>query len=270
MLNTTQNQRKKSAAIDHNKKLILEASLIPKLNSIFNNYANHFHNTFATTGTIPATDEFHDKMHSTLTNHYQKVNDEFSQRIVNEVGAPDNHETIMDSHDARMNNHIASRAIESAAIITQTTNKDVFQSISNAQSQATNQGRIFTQQELASQSRLELRRKNNARLNTIAITETQNPAETSKQNEFSLLIAHKAVIAGVAIASALVNKKKQWVTILDNVTREAHAEADSQIVDVNDPYIVNGQSLMLPGDMSLGATIDNIINCRCSSVPIIG
>jgi uncharacterized protein with gpF-like domain len=55
----------------------------------------------------------------------------------------------------------------------------------------------------------------------------------------------------------------------DEKVRPAHVEANGQIVPFKQPFDVDGQSLMYPGDMSLGASIDNVINCRCVLVPII-
>lgn len=98
------------------------------------------------------------------------------------------------------------------------------------------------------------------RVETIAITETQNSAEKTKQIEM-------AALAGSLDSDQTL--QKQWVAILDERTRYAHAMADGQIVDVNEPFIVNNEKLMVPGDTSLGATIGNIINCRCTSVPVL-
>ncbi len=94
----------------------------------------------------------------------------------------------------------------------------------------------------------------NARKELIALTETQNAAETSK-----------ALATMVYTGSAGITTKKQWISILDDRVRPWHAEAYGQVRNINEPYIVYGQELMYPGDTSLGATMDNIANCRCSS-----
>lgn len=54
---------------------------------------------------------------------------------------------------------------------------------------------------------------------------------------------------------------KTWNAILDSKTREAHAEADGQVVDVNSSFIVDGEELSYPRDENGSA--GNTINCRC-------
>lgn len=86
---------------------------------------------------------------------------------------------------------------------------------------------------------------------TISITETHNAAtfadlkSTSIYNdEFNLEL------------------KKEWVATEDERTREAHNDADGQKVDMDDSFIVGGESLSRPGDDTGSA--ENIIRCRCS------
>lgn len=58
--------------------------------------------------------------------------------------------------------------------------------------------------------------------------------------------------------------QKEWISTLDERTREAHSAAHGQVRDMDQPYTVKGQSLMFPGDGSLGASSDNLIQCRCT------
>lgn len=57
---------------------------------------------------------------------------------------------------------------------------------------------------------------------------------------------------------------KTWSTIMDGRERDDHAEADGMTVGIDDPFYVGGSQLMYPGDISLNASPDQIINCRCS------
>lgn len=52
---------------------------------------------------------------------------------------------------------------------------------------------------------------------------------------------------------------KEWVASQDERTREAHAEADGQTVQMDEPFIVGGEALMYPGDP--GGSAENVINC---------
>ncbi len=64
-----------------------------------------------------------------------------------------------------------------------------------------------------------------------------------------------------------IDIKKRWLAAKDERTRESHAQADGQTVELNEPFIVNGEELMYPGDPSGSA--DNVINCRCTTVEIL-
>ena len=46
--------------------------------------------------------------------------------------------------------------------------------------------------------------------------------------------------------------------------RPGHAEADGQEVKIDEPFIVDGESLMYPGDVTGSAS--NVINCRCTVI----
>jgi hypothetical protein len=57
-------------------------------------------------------------------------------------------------------------------------------------------------------------------------------------------------------------KIKTWQTIQDPYTRDWHSNADGQKRKLDERYVVNGESIMYPGDGS-GA---NRANCRCTEI----
>jgi uncharacterized protein with gpF-like domain len=59
---------------------------------------------------------------------------------------------------------------------------------------------------------------------------------------------------------------KRWIATNDDRTRDAHMEANGQIVGNDEPFVVGGEELMFPGDDSLGASGWNLYNCRCTRV----
>lgn len=54
---------------------------------------------------------------------------------------------------------------------------------------------------------------------------------------------------------------KRWDAKDDSATRPGHKRADGQTVLINQPFIVNMEPLMVPGDPS--GSPSNVINCRC-------
>ena len=53
---------------------------------------------------------------------------------------------------------------------------------------------------------------------------------------------------------------KQWDATLDDKTREWHADADGQIRELDDFFIVDGEQMEAPG---IGGSAHNVCNCRC-------
>lgn len=54
---------------------------------------------------------------------------------------------------------------------------------------------------------------------------------------------------------------KEWLGIMDDDIREAHEEANGQVVKVDEKFVVGGEECDYPGDTALSA--DNRCNCRC-------
>ena len=59
--------------------------------------------------------------------------------------------------------------------------------------------------------------------------------------------------------------KKKWNAIIDFVTREWHRDEalHGEEIPIDEPFEIIGEMLMCPGDASMGASADNIANCRC-------
>lgn len=87
-----------------------------------------------------------------------------------------------------------------------------------------------------------------------AVTEAENAGRQAAAEQ----LAEKGVVS-----------QKRWRCTHDSRTRDWHAEADDQVVDMDEPFEVGGEQLMYPGDGSLGASGWNLYNCRCSRQLIV-
>ena len=54
-----------------------------------------------------------------------------------------------------------------------------------------------------------------------------------------------------------------WKSLHDKDVRTAHRDENEVTVEVGEPFDVDGEKMLFPGDTSLGATGKNIVNCRC-------
>lgn len=61
--------------------------------------------------------------------------------------------------------------------------------------------------------------------------------------------------------------QKEWGAVMDGRTRDAHAEADGQIVNIDESFFVGGESMEYPGDPAGSA--ENVCNDRCFLLPVI-
>lgn len=68
-----------------------------------------------------------------------------------------------------------------------------------------------------------------------------------------------------SLASKGCKATKVWRDVHDAVPPERiqHWEASGQEVPYDEPFIVGGEMLMYPGDLSMGASGWNVYNCRC-------
>lgn len=94
-------------------------------------------------------------------------------------------------------------------------------------------------------------------------------AKTQTKQERAIEVAQNEAnsIFNIAEYDDAVSKgytKKTWITEGDSKVRETHQEVDFTTVDIDKPFDVGNCQMLYPKDISLGATADEIVNCRCS------
>lgn len=252
--------QRRQGAIDLNQKLQLEASLRSSLETLDRVTARSVARSLGTRGVLPdVRGDVVERLTPILAEHYNKVVDVFGSSTSNQL-----EDDLFPSEEeiaaiaAALGLLVQERAPAQASIIATTTERDARRSIEIARDLSTQQLLGGTPppspQEEAVVAGAILFRSLARRRGTIVMAETQTVAEAAKQTETEVLVG----------AEPTVNKT--WVTRGDSLVREHHADADGQSVRVDRPYLVRGEELMHPGDASLGAQPDNVINCRCSSV----
>lgn len=58
--------------------------------------------------------------------------------------------------------------------------------------------------------------------------------------------------------------KKKWIDVGDKRERKTHLEVGETILPIDEPFSVGDSLLQFPKDTLLGASADEIVNCRCS------
>jgi len=79
-------------------------------------------------------------------------------------------------------------------------------------------------------------------------------------------ISNKAILESATTIFPKDQLQKEWSTALDGRERASHRAADGQTVPYDQPFIVQGEELMQPGDRNGSAS--NVVNCRCAAIPV--
>lgn len=110
-----------------------------------------------------------------------------------------------------------------------------------------------------------------AQAGAVATTETQMGSETCKGIEAHMLVGDTTI--EIKRRGSIITAQKIWrsqgdsrVRTTDSGGKFDHLAADGQSVDSAKSFSVGGERLLWPGDISLGASAGNIINCRCSAI----
>lgn len=135
---------------------------------------------------------------------------------------------------------LAAKVMKSAVEINTTTKKDILKQLQEAEAN----GESVSEMAGRIENLFEQTYKNRAQ--TVARTEV-----ISANNK-----------AGMEAAKQGGMRYKVWLTAIDERTRPWHAEADGQTVPISEPFTINGEELMFPGDPN--GSPENIINCRCT------
>lgn len=247
------------------KKLKLENRFKPDLIRFFKQVGRDATAKWAATGRIPNLNSFQLELIALLRGHYRRVEKAFSKDARNEAKTVNFFlETKQEeSIDSDIVDYINRHSIQQSMFILQTTESNLNVVAAGVLAAARTGVERPTRTEIAREIRREFDARSINRVGTIATTETQTTSEAIKFIESLAVSETLRQTTGRTTA-------KTWATLLDEVTRPSHVLADRQERPINTPFVVQGERLMVPGDTSLGASISNIIECRCASINTIG
>lgn len=254
------------------KKLRLEAIVRPELNRFFREIARTIRPVWVATGQMPSLEPFQADLTALLRRHYTRTQRAFrgdtTKSLIRSIDQKqDEIPNVQIETEAALITAANERAPVQSRRILDTTQDEFNTVVADVAVGAAVAGEILTRQQEAARITANFAARIPGRSNTIAMFETQAMAEETKLIEADAIAATGAVIAGVAISQLM---QKTWNTILDERTRTSHVQADLQNREQGQPFMVQGQLLRVPGDTSLGASLDNVINCRCASEFTLG
>lgn len=270
--NVTQRDQEKAAGRDTAIKLKQENKVMSSIVAgYFLPISRDFTKTYSATGALPNLNTHNQNLNNILNKNYKSTADKFNNQVRTALGQPENAEEINEQIDITGQQQQEKDVFISGQSIAATTHKSLNNAVTKVLIGAALAGIALTHKQVARKAKTKFRSDYKGRLPVIAMTQTQQASEGAKYGELNTLDRNNAVFSNitphVTISNAMLTKT--WIPILDSRTRPAHAAADSQTVPFDEPYTVGGQKLRYPGDTSLGATVGNTINCRCSSIKTI-
>lgn len=251
---------------DLDDKLRLESQLRPKLRDYNALVVTDFINTYATTGDITDMAGFNADLSDILITHYEIVGTEFdnriSQQLPSDVGVTEDEEDLIAE---ALIAWILIQGPEHARLINATTQDNMLDAVRGALNDplVRDLSGLEAQRTAAMLAGRQVERGLLGREAGILMTETQTPAETAKATEAEVLAGQTPSVSGGSAKTSPI--QKEWISQGDDLVRPDHLTADGQIVPMNEPFNVGGESLQWPGDATLGASVGNIVKCRCEA-----
>jgi hypothetical protein len=279
---------RKRAALDLAKKLRLEPYLARNMRRIFRHIIQDFKVTYARRQQTLVPAKYQADVTGVLREHYRKVYKDFYYSARDELSglkglsikASDKDDQIDENMRAKLSPYILEHSEKQAKIILQTTEKQLQAKIQKVIDDSLAAGEAIDAKKIAALVASDYSTKITGRSELIAVTETQSMSERVKNTEIKELDDYEAEDADDLDddttdlsddvdpdADGDTKEMRQvWVAVLDDHTREAHAEADGQEVGVGESFNVGGEWLEYPGDPA--GSDENIMFCRCAAVPI--
>ena len=263
---------REQAANDLNAKLRLEAQFRANLRDSNRTLFSEFIQALGATGQIPL--ENPDRLSGSLLAHYLAVGLVFNRRLRDQLVFPNgitSQEEV--AIDQALGGFFSRRSREQSAFIAQTDRLNMIDSVGVAEQERQRLAEMGTDDALQSRRGFALvagavfARKLRGRESGIVCLETQVPAEAAKLTEAQVLLGEPPSVTGGPGGGGVGSK--EWVTQGDELVRTSpfdHLSADGQKVSTNEAFEVSGERLNHPSDTTLGASVGNVINCRCAAV----
>lgn len=249
-------------------KMKLERQLENKMRSIFRHMAEESRVHYINTQQVLDVRHYDPEIAITLKQHYRKVASAFTGQLVEDMQKcfyRVETKATPEKIKGKISDFINKRALEQTYFISQSNMKDMFDAYGSAYYSIAFEG--VDPKLVAEDGSSAFETRALGRATTIGMTETQYAAEKTKDVEAQVILDNGVMVDGDELRPEEITKV--WNALLDDKTRPAHVDADYQIVQQDEPFIVMNQKLMFPGDTSMGASLDNIINCRCNTVRAI-
>lgn len=275
-INKNKKQAEEKAKQEIEMKKALEVLMGIDFALFFEQLASDYEVIYSSTGRIISLDESYlEELKSLLKRNYRKVSDVFdnqTRRQIMDTIDFDIYE-LDEVADNKLKKRIAmaigayilTRADNIAPKIAFTIQKELINQTNKVIIENASIGKAVSNAEVANVVSNSFAEWGVNHSKTIAMTEVQDLAETSKYTEnssFTELGENEEEIGLIEQGS-----EKVWITAGDEKVRSSHSAIDGVVIPADQYFITGmGSSMRYCGDMSLGADLSDVINCRCETI----
>ena len=265
-----------STASEVAKKIRLERIFQRELIPAFRQILRDYRVTVASFGRPQNAEQYEPMFNGLLLKNYDRTQRAFKGEVADQNGGKalfmlltkqtERAEALVDFALLEWRNN---NAEQKSGIITDTNQRQMDEALTQARADFAQREEPVTPTALATVATIFLARKFNVRKSTIAQTETQEAAESTKQIEASVAAGKTPFSTQptfIDVPEDIPDITKTWDDFGDNRVRITHRAANGTTLPEDGIFTVGGSRLLFPGDTSLQANIKETIRCRCSSV----
>jgi predicted ABC-type ATPase len=266
--------------VDRQFKLRLEKEFLVRWNRFEQKQTTIIVRGVARNGRIPNLNAMSPELERMLNDHFLTVGKIFTRLTINRVEDAINDlgetKSVLEIKAATTQGvplvvarNFRLRAADQARRITNTSKKQAALALRLAKESADVTSLVQVEElNIAEATGTIFRIKVNGRAKGIARLNTNATAETAKLTQIQIMRGEEPSITGGKTSKTF----KEWHNISDSDVRTPldkrskfnHLLAEQRVFS-HEPFIVSGEKLMFPADTSLGASIGNVAECRCSA-----
>lgn len=250
-------------------KLTIEAALIASFGKLFRRIARDFRTVYAATGRILDAEVYEPEVVSILRPSYRRAASTAGKELRRnaDVSFPaDNRSEVEGGIDVSLLRFGEEESDERAGIIGETTDGKLRNFTLSAILSAALAGFFPGNEQVAVEVAKRFVADSKSRSRMIGIQESLNAVEGSRLIETNGLIEGQAAVKVGNEEPKPLDRAffREWITRQDERVRPTHQAAHGQrVFGTTMPFRVGNSYLMYPGDTSLGASLDEIMGCRC-------
>ncbi len=259
-------------------KMQLEDRYRPELTRLFNRVVKDFEAVVAATGQAPDASNFRPDFAASFDGQYRRTQAFFTNRLLDNVEGKIIRLKQTEDEDSALEKLIAASLVAwrfttsrvQSMFVTNTNQIQMQESLARARRLQSEAGLPQDRRTIAAVAGGFLRRLFKSRVERNIVTQTQSAAESTRNIEATALAGGVPFplerTEGVEPAVQQRQVTKSWRDIGDSKVRDSHVLADQGPPIPEDGIFIVGPTrsrLRFPGDMSLGAAVEETINCRC-------